>query len=65
MGGLGVATPVTSERKAGIVAMMSIFACGFGTGWGALTYVVTTEIVPLRLRDSGQRVGCLINILMK
>lgn len=65
MGGLGVQTPVSDARKTGIVATMTIFGAGFSLGWAALTYVVTTEIIPLRLRDNGQRVASLINILMK
>lgn len=65
MGGLGVQTPVSSDHKVGIVATMTIFGGGFAIGWAALTYVVTTEIIPLRLRDNGQRVASLINILMK
>ena len=65
MGGLGVQTPVSDARKTGIVATMTIFGAGFALGWAALTYVVTAEIIPLRLRDNGQRVASLINILMK
>ncbi|KAM0417138.1 hypothetical protein ACHAPT_012845 [Fusarium lateritium] len=64
MGGLGIENPVDDERKKGVLAMMAIFACGFSMGWAPLSYVVTTEISALRLRDLTSRVGFTTNVIM-
>lgn len=62
MGALGVHTPNYTEKSA-IVAMLSLFMVGFNIGWAALTYVVTTEIPALRLRDNSQRIASVANVL--
>ncbi|CAI7590145.1 unnamed protein product [Penicillium crustosum] len=62
MGGLGVHTP-SYPQKSAIVAMLSLFTVGFDIGWAALTYVVTTEIPTLRLRDNSQRIASVTNVL--
>ncbi|CAG7944306.1 unnamed protein product [Penicillium olsonii] len=62
MGGLGVRTP-SYPQKSAIVAMLSLFTVGFNIGWAALTYVVTTEIPTLRLRDNSQRIASVTNVL--
>lgn len=63
MGSLGTVVNPSAAVKTAIVAMLSIFAFGFALGWGPLTYVVTTEIPSLRLRDQSQRVASLVNIV--
>lgn len=65
MGGLGIESPVADDRKKGVLAMMALFACGFSMGWAPLSYVVTTEISALRLRDLTSRVGFTTNVIMK
>lgn len=65
MGGLGTASPVTSEMKIGIVSMIAVMAFGFSIGWGPLTYVVSTELPALRLRDKTLRVGFVVNVVLK
>ncbi|KAJ5623072.1 hypothetical protein N7490_011677 [Penicillium lividum] len=62
MGALGVQTPGYSAKSA-IVAMLSLFTVGFGIGWAPLTYVVTTEIPTLRMRDNSQRIASVTNVL--
>ncbi|KAJ3543506.1 hypothetical protein NM208_g2130 [Fusarium decemcellulare] len=64
MGGLGIESPVADDRKRGVLAMMAIFACGFSMGWAPLSYVVTTEVSALRLRDLTSRVGFTTNVIM-
>ncbi|KAF4983403.1 hypothetical protein FZEAL_1132 [Fusarium zealandicum] len=64
MGGLGLEDPVADDRKKGVLAMMAIFACGFSMGWAPLSYVVTTEVSALRLRDLTSRVGFTANVFM-
>ncbi|KAH6652562.1 general substrate transporter [Truncatella angustata] len=64
MGGLGVQSPVSTERKRGIVGMLSLFGVSFATGWGPLTYVVATEVSALRLRDQTARLGFGVNVVI-
>lgn len=63
MGSLGVQDPVSSDRKIGIVAMLTTFTAGFSFGWAPLCYVVTTEIPALRLRDYSQRTASAVNVV--
>lgn len=62
MGGLGL-HPSSSSHKAGEVAMLSVFGGAFLYSWGPVTYVVTTELPALRLRDRSQRVASITNIV--
>lgn len=65
MGGLGVQSPVPTANMRGIISMIAVFAIGFATGWGPLTYVVTTEVSSLRLRDLNSRIGFTVNVVFK
>jgi SP family sugar:H+ symporter-like MFS transporter len=64
MGGLGLQNPVSYSHKSGEVAMLMIFTVAFLSAWGPLTYVVTTELPALRLRDRSQRIASIVNIFM-
>lgn len=65
MGGLGVQTPVTTDRMRGVVGVMALFGPSFALGWGPLCFVVATEVTSLRLRDKTNRIGFFINALFK
>ncbi|KAL4945413.1 hypothetical protein BDV06DRAFT_209519 [Aspergillus oleicola] len=62
MGGLGVDEPVTTPRMKGVISLMVVFGVGFASGWGPLTYVLTTEVTSFRLRDHTSRLGFAINV---
>jgi MFS transporter, SP family, sugar:H+ symporter len=64
MGGLGLRDPVPASYKPGIIVAFIFYSMGFAFGWAPLTYVVTTELPALRLRDRNQRVASLVNIFM-
>jgi len=64
MGALGLETPASYGHKSGEIAMLVIGTAGFSLGWAPITYVVTTEIPALRLRDRSQRVASIMNIFM-
>lgn len=67
MGGVGTKSPIdgfSMSDKYTIVGMFFMLGGGFSLGWAPLTYVVTTEIPALRLRDKTQRVASFVNILM-
>lgn len=64
MGGLGLASPITRSDKIGIISMLGLMGVGFSLGWAPLTYVVTTELPALRLRDHTLRLGFIVNVVM-
>lgn len=64
MGGLGLANPITRSDKIGIISMLGLMGVGFSLGWAPLTYVVTTELPALRLRDHTLRLGFVVNVVM-
>lgn len=65
MGSLGIEEPVSAMRRNGIVAMIAVFVCGFSMGWAPLSYVITTEVSALKLRDMTARIGFTTNVVMK
>jgi hypothetical protein len=65
VGGLGLIAEPTPAVKIAIVSMVTVFGCGFILAWAPLTYVVTTEIAPLRLRDIAQRVAACVNVFFQ
>ncbi|CAK7204953.1 hypothetical protein SEUCBS139899_007715 [Sporothrix eucalyptigena] len=65
MGGLGLVNSPSYQVKVAIVAMVTIFGCGFIFAWAPLTYVVTTEVAPLRLRDATQRTASIVNVFFQ
>ena len=65
VGGLGTIKNQTHAVKTGVVAMVPIFGAGFSLGWAPLTYVVTTEVPALRLRDNSQRTASVVNVIFK
>jgi hypothetical protein len=64
MGSLGTIEDPSDKVKTSIVSMLTVFAAGFVFAWAPLTYVVTTEVPALRLRDASQRTASLVNVLV-
>ncbi|KAH7394268.1 putative sugar transporter [Phaeosphaeria sp. MPI-PUGE-AT-0046c] len=64
MGSLGTPSVITPSLKIAIVAMLTLMSSGFSIGWAPLTYVVTTEIPALKLRDHTLRLGFFVNVVM-
>lgn len=65
MAGLGTASPITKPMKTAIAAMVSIMGFGFALGFAPLSYVVTTELPALRLRDKTLFLGFITNVVVK
>ncbi|GKT89185.1 sugar transporter [Colletotrichum tofieldiae] len=63
MGSLGTVADPSFAVKTSIVAMLTVFAAGYVFAWAPLSYVVTTEIPALRLRDASQRTASMVNVL--
>ncbi|KAL1610692.1 hypothetical protein SLS60_002362 [Paraconiothyrium brasiliense] len=64
MGGLGTPNKIDYSSKVGIVAMIAVMAVGFGIGWAPLTYVVTSELPAIKLRDHTLRLGFFVNVVI-
>jgi hypothetical protein len=62
MGALGIQEPVSVARRNGIVGTICIFVSGYSMGWAPMTYILTTELSALRLRDLTSRVGFTTNV---
>ncbi|GMH17363.1 hypothetical protein Nepgr_019204 [Nepenthes gracilis] len=45
-----------------ILLLMCLFGAGFGWSWGPLTWVVPSEIFPLKIRPIGQSISVAINL---
>lgn len=65
MGALGTLETITYSLKIGIVSMLTVMGVGFGVGWAPLTYVVTSELPALKLRDHTLRLGFFVNVAIK
>lgn len=63
MGGSGLPAVVSRSMKNDVVAMMNVFGFAFSIGWGPLCYVISSEVLTLRLRDKTYRIGISFNIL--
>lgn len=65
VGALGTISEPSYQVKTTIVAMVTVFGCGFIFAWAPLTYVVTTEVPALRLRDVSQRTASIVNVIFQ
>jgi SP family sugar:H+ symporter-like MFS transporter len=65
VGALGTIDNPGPQVKIAIVAMVTVFGCGFIFAWAPLTYVVTTEVPALRLRDLSQRTASIVNVFFQ
>ena len=45
--------------------MLAVMTVGFGVGWAPLTYVVTSELPAIKLRDHTLRLGFFVNVAIK
>ncbi|KAI6687776.1 hypothetical protein NL676_024604 [Syzygium grande] len=44
-----------------VLALMCIYVAGFGLSWGPLCWLITTEILPMRIRTTGQSINVAMN----
>ena len=65
MGALGTPGTITYPLKVGIVSMLAVMTVGFSVGWAPLTYVVTSELPAIKLRDHTLRLGFFVNVAIK
>ncbi|KAH7308007.1 general substrate transporter [Stachybotrys elegans] len=65
MGGLGTISNPTDQVKAGIVAMMVLYAAFFSLGWAPVIHTITAEIPSTKCRDISYRTASFVNVLMQ
>lgn len=65
MGALGTPNTINYPLKVGIVSMLAVMTVGFGLGWAPLTYVITSELPAIKLRDHTLRLGFFVNVAIK
>lgn len=65
VGSLGTIHSPSYTVRTCIVAFDILFGLGFIFAWAPLTYVVTTELPALRLRDPSQRLASVVNVLFQ
>ncbi|GAB2217207.1 hypothetical protein Droror1_Dr00000379 [Drosera rotundifolia] len=60
-GGSGT-NPIPKGDALLILVFMCIFGAGFGWSWGPLTWVIPSEIFPLKIRPIGQSISVAVNL---
>ncbi|KAJ4849015.1 Sugar transport protein 5 [Turnera subulata] len=64
---LGVTTGVSGTRQISkgyailVLVLMCIYAAGFGWSWGPLSWLIPSEIFPMRVRSIGQSITIAVN----
>lgn len=44
-----------------VLILMCIYAAGFGVSWGSLTWLIPSEISPVKIRATGQSITVAVN----
>ncbi|XP_015885383.2 sugar transport protein 5 [Ziziphus jujuba] len=64
---LMVATGVSGTRQIAegynilVLVLMCVYAAGFGWSWGPLSWLIPSEIFPLKIRPTGQSISVAVN----
>ncbi|CAN8303474.1 unnamed protein product [Cochlearia groenlandica] len=52
---------ITKSYAVTVVVLLCIYAAGFGWSWGPLSWLVPSEIFPLKMRPAGQSISVAVN----
>lgn len=44
-----------------VLVLMCIYAAGFGWSWGPLSWLIPSEIFPMKIRTTGQAISVAVN----
>ncbi|KAJ7959015.1 Sugar transport protein [Quillaja saponaria] len=44
-----------------VLVLMCIYAAGFGWSWGPLSWLISSEIFPIKIRNTGQSISVAVN----
>ncbi|XP_042492767.1 sugar transport protein 5-like [Macadamia integrifolia] len=61
---IGVSGSETMSKNYAILVLvlMCVYAAGFGWSWGPLSWLVPSEIFPLKIRPTGQSISVAVNL---
>ncbi|KAL3514139.1 hypothetical protein ACH5RR_026856 [Cinchona calisaya] len=59
--GVSGTSHISKGYGASIVVLMCIYAAGFGWSWGPLSWLIPSEIFPLKIRTTGQGISVAVN----
>ncbi|GAB2271231.1 hypothetical protein Dimus_006073 [Dionaea muscipula] len=60
--GVSGTDPIHKSQAILILVFMCLFGAGFGWSWGPLTWVIPSEIFPLKIRPIGQSISVATNL---
>lgn len=52
---------ISKGNAALILALMCLYSAGFGWSWGPLSWLIPSEIFPLKIRTTGQSISVAVN----
>lgn len=52
---------LSKDYSEAVLALMCIYAAGFGWSWGPLSWLVPSEIFPMEIRAAGQSIAVAVN----
>ncbi|KAK4341459.1 hypothetical protein RND71_039960 [Anisodus tanguticus] len=52
---------INKQYSALVLALMYIYAAGFGWSWGPLSWLIPSEIFPMNIRSTGQNISVAVN----
>ncbi|KAK0576739.1 hypothetical protein LWI29_022590 [Acer saccharum] len=64
---LGITTGVSGTKHISkgyailVLALMCMYAAGFGWSWGPLSWLIPSEIFPMKIRPTGQSISVAVN----
>lgn len=53
--------PISKGYAILVLVLMCIYAAGFGWSWGPLSWLIPSEIFPLKIRPTGQSISVAVN----
>ncbi|KAG8632938.1 sugar transport protein 5 [Manihot esculenta] len=52
---------ISKENAILVLVLMCIYAAGFGWSWGPLSWLIPSEIFPMKIRPTGQSISVAVN----
>lgn len=59
--GLSGTKQISKEYAILVLVIMCIYSAGFGWSWGPLSWLVPSEIFPMKIRPTGQSISVAVN----
>ncbi|XAR62162.1 hypothetical protein NMG60_11016803 [Bertholletia excelsa] len=59
--GVSGTNPISKGSAIVVLVLMCIYAAGFGWSWGPLSWLIPSEIFPMKIRTTGQSISVAVN----